>query len=314
MKPHCIITAALLLTAGVLHAQNYSGTYTVAQRDTCELQIDVYLPTEGAQTLIDGKAKPSILFVFGGGFILGSRNDPFYMEWFKLLNDDGYGVVSVDYRLGLKGKKMKFDIFNILNSTKATKTAVDMGVEDVFSAVRFLLDNNVGIDANNLVISGSSAGAMITLSCILETCSPTVRTAVLPEGFAFRGAMSFAGAILSDTGKPRYRTVPPPQLLIHGTNDGAVIYEKKTFMDFGLYGSSALVRDVLSKQGYDYVIYRYANHGHDMAANMIATWPEQRLFLERNVVMGLRRIIDANVDDSFIPVMKSLSLSLQDIY
>ena len=312
MKQYLIITTVFLFIAGMLSAQNFSGTYTVAQRDTCDLKIDVYLPTEGASLEIDGKIKPSVLFVFGGGFIVGSRNDPFYMKWFKLLNDDGYGVVSVDYRLGLKGKKMKFDLFNIVNSAKAVKTAVDMGVEDVFSAVRFLIDNNVGIDANNLVISGSSAGAMITLSCILETCSPTVRTAVLPEGFAFRGAMSFAGAIMSDSGKPRYKTTPPPQLLIHGTKDGAVNYKKTAFMNLGIYGSSSLVQDVLSKHGYDYVIYRYIDHIHDMAANMVATWPEQRLFLERNVVMGLKRTIDANVDDSFIPRWKSVSLD--DIY
>ncbi|MBO4475927.1 MAG: carboxylesterase family protein [Bacteroidales bacterium] len=309
-----LLLLALLLPGLAASAQNLSGTYMVAQRDTCDLYIDVYLPTPGSATEIDGKAKPSVLFVFGGGFIIGSRNDRFYMPWFKLLNDNGYGVVSVDYRLGLKGIRMQFDLFHIIQSADFTKNAVDMGVEDVFAAVRYLADNNVGIDANNLVISGSSAGAMITLSSVLETCSPTERTAVLPEGFSFKGAMSFAGAIMSRSGLPSYKTPPPPQLLFHGTADGAVAYDKTTFGRRGFYGSSSLVRDVFSKKGYTYCIYRYRGHGHDMAANFMATWPEQKLFLERNVVAGLNRIVDATVDDPSVPVIKSLSISVDDIY
>lgn len=308
-----LLIIALLLAGFTAGAQTLSGTYMVAQRDTCDLFIDVYLPTPGAETQIDSITKPSVLFVFGGGFIAGSRNDPYYLPWFKILNDNGYGVVSVDYRLGLKGVKVKFDLWNIVNSAKAVKRAVDMGVEDVYAAVRFLLDNNVGIDANNLVIAGSSAGAMITLSSILETCSPTERTAILPEGFRFKGAMSFAGAIMSDTGVPRYGTPPPPQILFHGMVDGAVAYEKTAVGRLGIYGSSALVKDVYSRNKYTYCIYRYVGHTHDMAANFVATWPEQKLFLERNVVKGLARTIDAVVDDPFIPSWKQ-NVTLDDIY
>ena len=315
MRRHLLVLAAvLLLSAGSLAAQNLAGTYTVAQRDTCELKIDVYLPTPGSAVTIDGRQKPSVLFVFGGGFILGSRNEPFYLPWFKLLNDDGYGVVSVDYRLGLKGKKLDFSLAHIVNSAKMVKQAVDMGVEDVYSAVRFLIDNEVGIDPYNLVISGSSAGAMITLSSVLETCTPTERTAVLPEGFRFRGAMSFAGSIMSDTGRPVYRSTPPPHLFFHGTDDGAVQYGKTVFGRLGVFGSSALVSDVFVKNGYVYDIYRYVGHGHDIAAHMVATWPEQKLFLERNVVQEMRRVIDATVDDPAIPKWSSLSVSLDDIY
>lgn len=313
MRLATLLLLAALLLSGSLAAQSLSGTYTVAQRDTCELQIDVYLPTPGSATEINGKAKPSIIFAFGGGFITGSRKDSYYLKWFKMLNDNGYGVVSVDYRLGLKGKKMQFDLFHIINSAKATKEAVDMGVEDVFAAVRFLLDNETGIDGNNLVVAGCSAGAMISLSCIVETCTPTVRTAILPEGYQFKGAMSFAGAVMSDTGMPRYLTPPPPQLLLHGTADGAVQYDKTAFGRFGFFGSSSLVRDVFARKGYVYAIYRYVGHGHDIAANIYDSWPEQRLFLERNVVTGLKRIIDATIDDPAVPRWEK-NITLNDIY
>ena len=49
-----------------------------------------------------------------------------------------------------------------------------------------------------------------------------------------------------------------------------------------------------------------------MAANFIATWPEQRRFLEENVMGGNRRVIDAMVDDPAVPVMGNITLD--DIY
>lgn len=310
-----ILVLSALLFCAALSAQELSGTYMVAQRDTCNLYIDVYLPVPGSETMIDGQPKPAVLYVFGGGFIMGRRDDPFCLPWFKILTENGYGVVSVDYRLGLKGQKMSFDLFHIYNSAKAVKRAVDIGVEDVFAAVRYLCDNpSVGIDPNNLVISGSSAGAMISLSSALETCSPTERTAILPDGFRFKGVMSFAGSIMSDSGMPKYAVEPAPHLLFHGTKDGAVVYDKTVFGRMGAFGSSALVKDVFSRKGYVYNIYRYMGHGHDIAAHMMATWPEQKRFLEVNVVKGERRIVDASLDDPTVPVWSKISVSLDDIY
>jgi hypothetical protein len=47
---------------------------------------------------------------------------------------------------------------------------------------------------------------------------------------------------------------------------------------------------------------------------MVATWPEQRLFLERNVVLEMARVIDATVDDPAVPKWSNFSVSLDDIY
>ena len=272
------LLALLLCTASF--SQGKKATYKVAQRDTCDLFMDVYEPVTIPGDTLD---RPTILFVFGGGFIMGRRDDPWVMPWFKLLNENGYRVVSVDYRLGLKGIRMRFDLFHLIQSANYTKTAVDMGVEDVFASVRYLADHpEIGVDMDNIVISGSSAGAMISLSCELEACNRTVRAAILPEGFHFAGVMSFAGAIMSDTGKPAYRRTPCPQLLIHGTRDGAD------------------------------QIYRYKDHSHDMAANMLANWPEEKRFLEVSVMDKQPLVIDCMVDDPTMPVWQSVTLD--DIY
>ena len=304
------LLALLLCTASF--SQGKKATYKVAQRDTCDLFMDVYEPVTIPGDTLD---RPTILFVFGGGFIMGRRDDPWVMPWFKLLNENGYRVVSVDYRLGLKGIRMRFDLFHLIQSANYTKSAVDMGVEDVFASVRYLADHpEIGVDMDNIVISGSSAGAMISLSCELEACNRTVRAAILPEGFHFAGVMSFAGAIMSDTGKPSYRRAPCPQLLIHGTRDGAVAYNKMGFGRWGMFGSSYLAEKVLQPGGYTYQIYRYKDHSHDMAANMLANWPEEKRFLEVSVMGKQPLVIDSMVDDPTMPVLRSASVTLDDIY
>ena len=305
-----ILLLALLLCTTLSFAQKV--TYKVAQRDTCDLYMDVYDPVVIPGDTLD---RPTILFVFGGGFIMGQRDDPWVLPWFKLLNENGYRVVSVDYRLGLKGIRMRFDLFHLIQSADYTKKAVDMGVEDVFASVRYLADHpELGVDMDNIVIAGSSAGAMISLSSELEACNRTVRAEILPAGFHFAGVMSFAGAIMSDTGKPVYKRTPCPQLLIHGTADGAVQYEKMGFGRRGMYGSSYLVNNVLKPAGYVYQIYRYVDHSHDMAANMMANWPEEKRFLEAAVMGKKRLVIDCTIDDPDMPVLGSASVTLDDIY
>ena len=304
-----ILLLTLLFCTTLSFAQK-ATTYKVAQRDTCDLYMDVYEPVAIPGDTLD---RPTILFVFGGGFITGRRDDPWVLPWFKLLNDNGYRVVSVDYRLGLKGIRMRFDLFHLIQSADYTKKAVDMGVEDVFASVRYLADHpELGVDMDNIVISGSSAGAMISLSCELEACNRTIRAQILPEGFHFAGVMSFAGAIMSDTGKPEYKRTPCPQLLIHGTADGAVQYEKMGFGRRGMYGSSYLVDKVLKPAGYKYQIYRYVDHTHDMAANMLANWPEEKRFLEVSVIGGKPLTIDCTIDDPMMPVFRGYTLD--DIY
>ena len=305
---HLLCITVCLLAATLAGAQTLSGTYRFAQRDTCDLYLDIYEPAA-----VDGPERPSVLFVFGGGFITGRRNDPYCLPWFKQLTDNGFRVISVDYRLGLKGVRMRFDPLHLIDAADKTKHAVDVGVEDVFAAVRYLTDHaeELGVDMSGIVLAGSSAGAMISLSCEWEICNGTPRTAVLPLGFNFAGVMSFAGAIMSDSGEPAYPLSPCPQLLIHGTADGAVAYDKTAFGRRGMYGSNALAK-ILDKGGFVYNIYRFKDHSHDMAANFIATWPEQIRFLEENVMGRSGRIIDAMVDDPAVPVMGDITLD--DIY
>lgn len=306
MRFRTILTAALLLLAGFgATAQNLKGTYLFASRDTCNLFMDVYEPSAGSETVFDGHDKPTVLFVFGGGFITGKRDGAAYIPWFKMLNDNGYRVISIDYRLGLKGVNTPPGV----KMVKKLQNAINMAVEDLFSATNYIIENaaDLGVDPANIVVSGSSAGAITSLQAEYEISNRTALAGVLPKDFNYAGAMAFAGAILSDHGKLKYASEPCPQLLLHGTADKTVNYNQIRFLNWGFFGSRRIA-ERLDKFGYNYSIYRYKDHSHDIAEHFTSTFPEQIRFLEVNVMLGKYRIIDAYVDDPMVEKYEAVTL------
>lgn len=300
IKKTLIIAAALL--AGILsfhaEAQNGTispdGTYMFVQRDTCELFMDVYDPARGSQTSIDGKKKPAIIFMFGGGFIGGTRDNPSYNKWFRQMTDAGYRVISIDYRLGLKGSN-KVGIAQV----NAIDKAIHMAVEDLFSATNFILENaeQLGVEPDNIVISGSSAGAISVMQAEYEVSNNTSWASVLPQGFNYAGVMSFAGAILSREGKVDYKKSPAPTLMLHGTADKLVEYKQIKILHLGFFGSGALV-ERFKKYGLNYNMYHFIGYGHEIAGAMETTTDLQFQFLEKNVMKKQMRIIEAWVEDA----------------
>lgn len=304
-----ILIAAVLCSGLLCRAQTIepSATYLFAQRDTCSLYLDVYDPAEGSDTTLDGEAKPTILFVFGGGFIMGRKDSPSYLPWFKKYTEDGYRVVSIDYRLGLKGQG-KIGIGNI----DAIYNAVEIGVEDAYSATLFLIENAsaLGVDPSRIVLSGSSAGAIISLQAEWHLCNRTPLSQVLPEGFHYAGIMSFAGAVFSREGKARFNREPDPVLFMHGTDDKVVPYRQIWYFRNRFAGSNVLCKTFV-KKGWNYNIYRFDSRRHEIASAFTETYAEQIRFLEDNVIRGQKRIVDATVDD---PAIFRSTLTTKDLY
>lgn len=295
-----ILLAMTLLTAAAVSASEAQpvitpdGTYMFEKRDTCDLFLDIYNPASGSETTFKGLEKPTIVFLFGGGFIRGTRNDEDYLPWFKAMTENGYRIVSIDYRLGLKGTD-KVGVAQV----NALDKAIHMGVEDLYSATRFLCDNaeQLGIDPANMVISGSSAGAIIVMQAEYEICNKTSWTSTLPEGFRYAGVMSFSGAILSREGKVDYRKLTPaPTLMLHGTADELVPYKQIAVFNLGFFGGGKLV-ERFEKFGYNYNMYHFLDYGHEIAGSMPTTMDLQLKFLQTNVIEGKRRIIEAWIAD-----------------
>ena len=299
MKMKTIITAVLMTVSAALTVQaketpiSPDGTYLYVQRDTCDLYLDVYNPAKGSQTTIDGKKKPTIVFMFGGGFIGGTRDDASYNQWFRTLTQNGYRVISIDYRLGLKGSdKVGVAQVNVLDK------AIHMAVEDLFSATVFMIDNAeaLGIDPENIVVSGSSAGAISVMQAEYEICNRTSWAQVLPSDFNYAGVMSFSGAILSRKGKVKYAEEPCATLMLHGTADGLVPYKQIAFFNLGFFGGGKLV-ERFKKFDYNYNMYHFIDYGHEIAGSMSTTTDLQFKFLECNVMEDKDRIVETWIED-----------------
>ena len=82
-----IIAASLLAMSVFTKAEAQTqlispdGTYLFAERDTCNLFPDIYNPAKGSKTSINGIKKPTIIFMFGGGFLRGTRDNADYHKW-----------------------------------------------------------------------------------------------------------------------------------------------------------------------------------------------------------------------------------------
>ena len=243
MKQIFLAIAALTAFCLSASAQNDllspDGTYMYERRDTCDLFMDVYNPAEGSEDTFMGVRKPTVVFMFGGGFIQGTRDDKSYNSWFRMLTENGYRVISIDYRLGLKGAtKVGVAQVNLLDK------AIHMAVEDLFCATNFIIENadQLGVDPSAIVISGSSAGAISVMQAEYEIANRTSWASVLPQGFNYAGVMSFSGAILSRKGKVKYQTAPCPTLMLHGTADKLVPYKQIAFFNLGFFGGGKLVK------------------------------------------------------------------------
>ncbi len=275
---------------------NPDATYMFAQRDTCDLFMDVYQPAAGSERTIGGLEKPTVIFMFGGGFIEGTRDDEGYHNWFKQLTDNGFRLISIDYRLGLKGStKVGVAQVNVLDK------AIHMAVEDLFSATNYIIDNaeELGVDPANIVISGSSAGAISVMQAEYEISRQTSWASVLPSGFNYAGVMSFAGAILSREGKVDFKKPTCPVMMLHGTADDLVPYKQIKLFNLGFFGGGKLV-DRFEKYGLNYNMYHFVGNGHEIAGAMDKTLDLQMKFIENNVMQKKMRIVEAWVDEPAI--------------
>lgn len=253
MKIFFALVALMCGFTGVTFAQ--VSSYEFAQRDTCSLWMDVYQPSQSVRKDV------CVMYVFGGGFVGGSRTKEDNVRFFNDMVARGYTVVAIDYRLGLKGVK-KVGALN----PKPGFEAVRMATEDLVSATEYVLKNceALNIDPRKIVLMGSSAGAITVLQADYELANRTQIVSRLPAEFRYAGVVSLAGAIFSTKGRPRYASAPAPTLMYHGTKDKIVVYNKIQLFNMGMFGSKSLVK-IFDKNDYPYMFVRYDGAKHEVA-------------------------------------------------
>jgi predicted esterase len=226
---------------------------------------------------------------------MGHRDSKLFEQYFNTLIEHNFKVVSVDYRLGLKGKK-----FPTPFNTSNLKAAIDTATTDVFRATAYLIKNAkaFGIDTAMIILSGSSAGAITALHADYNKRNATALSVGLPTNFQYKGVISFAGAILSYNGAPKYAIPPAPTMLFHGTADNLVPYNKVRLLNRGFFGSKYLARS-FRKNGYPYYFQYVQDMGHEVAGSpMIENLPEILWFIENYIFKQKRYFMDVDFKDA----------------
>lgn len=300
------LALCILVTITAICAQAQitpTATYEYVKRDS-SLYFDLYKTANSADSY-------TVIFVFGGGFIGGSRNEPFYFPYYSKLLENNINVVAIDYRLGLKGVK-GLGVFNY----KPLENAIAMAAEDLLTATKYIMEHEkeLQIDSKKLIIAGSSAGAITVLQADYELGNRTKLGQILPDGFRYAGVISHAGAIFSTKGKVKYRhQEPAPTMLLHGTADRLVNYKQIKMFNIGLFGSSKLVKR-FDKYGYPYYMVRYNNIGHEVAAMMFEDLDKSMWFIENYIVKGAKIHRDDFIDDPTVKRYEFGNAKPSDLY
>ena len=296
--------AAMAILSFLMLPLSAQTTYKFVDRnDTLSLFLDHYKPAAEDNGCC-------VVFVFGGGFIKGARDSKNNAMFAKLLAEKGYTVACIDYRLGLKNKKL-----NAVNIVKALDTAIAMATEDLVDATAFLIQNTekFGIDTSKIILCGSSAGAITVLQADFELANRAAVTRKLPADFHYAGVISFSGAIYSHNGLVKYKNAPAPTLLLHGIDDRLVPYKFIRIGNLGFFGSNSLAKR-FEKYQLPYCIRRYVGLGHEVAGIFLQEVELCDNFIHQFVIDKKKDRIDVTIFDSGIKQTKWHNARASDFY
>lgn len=282
-----ILLVLIVFTNSGLLAQNENPlirkeTFTYSVKDTSKLLMDTYR-MESA-----GIEQPCLVFLFGGGFRRGERDNPGFLTYFHFLVENGFTVISIDYRLGLKEGT---------RTIPKIKNAVDMAVDDLFDATAYILQNAkaLGINPSQIVVNGSSAGAITALNALYEMSTGKNPPSKLPVGFQYAGVIGFSGAIFSTNGDINWVKPVCPVMFFHGDADATVPFNHIAQGSLGLFGS-AYIAQKLEQAGSPFWFYSFVNEGHSISGLPRSQFRNEILkFLDQMVIQKQPMIIRTEV-------------------
>ena len=173
------------------------------------LSLNVWTPLPGAGKL------PVMVWIYGGGFVLGSSSLPMYDG--EALARKGAVVVSINYRLGIFG----FMAHPALTAESPNHASGNYGFLDQVAALKWVRENIAGFggDPNNVTIFGESAGGVSVASHLLSPLSKGLfhrailqSPANLRVNYTLANAEKAAVAVLGDD-LAALRAMPVQELL-----------------------------------------------------------------------------------------------------
>ena len=254
-----ILVIALFLTMSAAKGQKIKSE-TVVYEDT--LGMDIFTP------LTKNANKPVLIYVHGGGFSGGKRDDAQHLDFCKRYAAEGWVTATISYHLTMKDQSFSCDqpVQNKINT-------MFVAAQNIHQSVAYLLKrkNELGIDPSKIVLAGSSAGAEAVLHAVYWD---KTYEGILPEGFKYGGMISMAGALVDKRWVTAESAVP--SLFYHGTCDNLVPYDNAAhhycsadqtgFMM--LYGSYSLAMK-LKELDKVYYLVTDCGGGHEWASKPI---------------------------------------------
>ena len=273
-----MLLLSFIIIVGMVNATNVRDVVYITRYDTLDLHMTIYEP-------IKPKSDYVILYMHGGAFMTGSRNDSIVVTYCKAMSERGFRIATIDYRLGMESfalKGMKF--------VRAIQNAIYQAVEDCSAAVVYLIEKE-GVGADRVILAGSSAGAIMALQTDYMHSNGSWYTALLPDTLRFAGVIAYSGAVLTTEGSVDYSRRPAPTMLFHGTKDNIVTYNKIKLFRYGFFGANSLVKR-LEKYDCPYYIRRYENLSHEVCHYGSKTVLETEYFIQRYIVEKKHLMID----------------------
>lgn len=251
-------------------------TYTYQKiKSFNNLKLDLYQPKNYK------KEKPILVYVHGGGFSSGKKNDKIPKYFSQQMAKEGYAVASISYRLTMKN--IGFDC-NVPANLKIK--ALNEASNDIYQAVRYLISKKkkFKINEKKIFLIGSSAGAEAILHLVYSKKS-------IKNNISFAGLIAMAGAVTSLKYISNGTAIPTQ--LFHGVKDKLVPYNiaphhycKKTDPGYlTLYGSKAIANK-LKKLDTSYFLYTIKNGDHSWNTRPIFEARETMLDFIRNVIVN----------------------------
>ncbi len=264
---------------------NLSKTLTLRDLD---LKMDIYLPKNDTESY-----RPLIMFIHGGAFYFGSKNDLSIMEWCKHYASMGYVTASINYRIGFQP------------SLTDIERAGYRAVQDAHAAMRYLVNSKeiYGIDTSMMFVGGSSAGAITSLNLgyMTEKTRPSttykkgnnrdlgpIETSGndLKASFSLKGIVDMWGAV-STLNVLKSNNIPI--IAFHGNADKIVPYDydypfsgakslKKVLFN-KMYGSSCIVEEA-PKYGIQAELHTFDGWDHSPHVNKDGSLNDNFYFIQ----------------------------------
>ena len=233
-----IVTEDITYAEGLSHESINSTKAT-----TMPLKLDVYVPDN------DLKNRPAYMFIHGGGFAGGSKQQDKIINLANYYTSRGWVFISIDYRLkkhkGTVPQQWKNYSMNVPKAKVCQFLAIYPAIRDAKAALRWVVANadTYKINTNYITVGGGSAGAVsaITLGIsnhedyrdeISINQDPTLTSTNLEQSYQIKTIIDHWGskialyALDEIFGHNRFDSNDPSLFIAHGTDDPIVPFSK----------------------------------------------------------------------------------------